>query len=89
MGRRLFELPGPWVEAAVCAQTDPEEFFPEKGERTAAAKKVCFSCPVRVQCLEYAMAAETAESDRFGIWGGLTARERRQLARESGRERAA
>ena len=56
-----------WQERALCAQTDPEAFFPEKGGSTREAKKVCLSCDVRSECLEYALAND----ERFGIWGGL------------------
>jgi WhiB family redox-sensing transcriptional regulator len=64
-----------WQERALCAQTDPEAFFPEKGGSTREAKKVCLSCEVRVECLEYALS----QDERFGIWGGLSERERRRL----------
>ena len=64
-----------WQEQALCAQTDPEAFFPEKGGSTREAKKVCLSCEVRVDCLEYALE----QDERFGIWGGLSERERRRL----------
>ena len=45
-----------WQERALCAQTDPEAFFPEKGGSTREAKRVCLSCDVRSECLEYALA---------------------------------
>ncbi|GAA3099768.1 hypothetical protein GCM10020254_51560 [Streptomyces goshikiensis] len=64
-----------WQERALCAQTDPESFFPEKGGSTREAKKVCLACEVRSECLEYALAND----ERFGIWGGLSERERRRL----------
>jgi WhiB family redox-sensing transcriptional regulator len=64
-----------WQERALCAQTDPEAFFPEKGGSTREAKKVCQRCEVRAECLEYALAND----ERFGIWGGLSERERRKL----------
>ena len=60
-----------WQERALCAQTDPEAFFPEKGGSTREAKRVCLSCDVRSECLEYALAHD----ERFGIWGGLSERE--------------
>lgn len=66
-----------WQERALCAQTDPEAFFPEKGGSTREAKKVCTGCEVRAECLEYALAHD----ERFGIWGGLSERERRKLKR--------
>jgi WhiB family redox-sensing transcriptional regulator len=68
-----------WQERALCAQTDPEAFFPEKGGSTREAKKVCASCEVRVECLEYALAND----ERFGIWGGLSERERRRVKKQA------
>jgi WhiB family redox-sensing transcriptional regulator len=64
-----------WQERALCAQTDPEAFFPEKGGSTREAKRVCLTCDVRTECLEYALAND----ERFGIWGGLSERERRRV----------
>jgi WhiB family transcriptional regulator, redox-sensing transcriptional regulator len=64
-----------WRQHALCAETDPEAFFPEKGGSTREAKRVCVDCPVRLQCLEYALGND----ERFGIWGGLSERERRRL----------
>lgn len=66
-----------WQENALCAQTDPEAFFPEKGGSTREAKRICQGCEVRDACLEYALAND----ERFGIWGGLSERERRRLKR--------
>jgi WhiB family transcriptional regulator, redox-sensing transcriptional regulator len=66
-----------WQERALCAQTDPEAFFPEKGGSTREAKRICMGCEVRDACLEYALAHD----ERFGIWGGLSERERRRLKR--------
>lgn len=70
-----------WRDFALCAETDPEAFFPEKGASTREARQVCRACPVRAECLEYALD----HHERFGIWGGLSERERRKLtaARES------
>ena len=64
-----------WADRALCAQTDPEAFFPEKGGSTREAKKVCARCPVQTDCLNYAIE----HKERFGIWGGLSERERRKL----------
>ena len=66
-----------WQAEVLCAQTDPEAFFPEKGGSTREAKSVCQKCNVKEQCLEYALAHD----ERFGIWGGLSERERRKLKR--------
>jgi WhiB family transcriptional regulator, redox-sensing transcriptional regulator len=68
-----------WQERALCAQTDPEAFFPEKGGSTREAKRVCMSCEVRVQCLDYALEND----ERFGIWGGLSERERRRVKKHA------
>ena len=75
-------LPAPadeWQDRALCAQTDPEAFFPEKGGSTREAKKICVGCEVRGECLEYALEND----ERFGIWGGLSERERRRLRRRA------
>jgi WhiB family transcriptional regulator, redox-sensing transcriptional regulator len=68
-----------WHDRALCAQTDPEAFFPEKGGSTREAKKICTGCEVRSECLSYALAND----ERFGIWGGLSERERRRLKRSA------
>ncbi|WP_300342234.1 WhiB family transcriptional regulator [Nesterenkonia sp.] len=68
-----------WQVDALCAQTDPEAFFPEKGGSTRDAKKVCAACTVKQECLDYALAND----ERFGIWGGLSERERRKLKKRS------
>lgn len=66
-----------WRRDAVCAQVDPELFFPEVGEPTAPAKRICAGCPVRVECLDYALDAREAH----GVFGGLSAQERLRLLR--------
>ena len=68
-----------WQEQSLCAQTDPEAFFPEKGGSTREAKRICVGCEVKSECLEYALMHD----ERFGIWGGLSERERRRLKREA------
>jgi WhiB family redox-sensing transcriptional regulator len=77
----IFGLPEEqsWQERALCAQTDPEAFFPEKGGSTREAKRICTGCEVRTECLEYALEHD----ERFGIWGGLSERERRRLKRRA------
>ncbi len=64
-----------WRLSALCGETDPEAFFPEKGGSTRDAKRVCTGCDVRAECLEFALSND----ERFGIWGGLSERERRRL----------
>jgi len=71
------------MDRALCAQTDPEMFFPEKRSSTREAKVVCSRCEVRQKCLTYALAA----GERYGVWGGLSERERRRAA--GGREEVA
>lgn len=68
-------LDQPWIDDAVCAQTDPEAFFPEQGGSSREARRVCLTCTARTDCLEWALAT----GERFGIWGGMTERERREL----------
>lgn len=69
--------PEPWMADAVCAQTDPELFFPELGSSTREAKAICAKCPVAAVCL--AFAVENFES---GVWGGTSDRQRAALRRE-------
>lgn len=80
----MFQLgkPQPWTVQALCKEVDPELFYAEKGEwaTTFEAKKLCHRCPVRAQCLEFAL--ETNEA--FGVWGGLTAVQRRELRMQRG-----
>jgi WhiB family redox-sensing transcriptional regulator len=68
-----------WQERALCSQTDPEAFYPEKGGSTREAKRICSRCEVRADCLKAALDGD----ERFGIWGGLSERERRKLKRKS------
>lgn len=67
-----------WRDQALCAQIDTEMFFPEKGGSVKAAKRVCSTCPVSAECLQFAIAT----GETHGIWGGLTERERRGYSEE-------
>jgi WhiB family redox-sensing transcriptional regulator len=67
-----------WQEYANCLGVDPDLFFPERGASTREAKEVCRGCVVREDCLEYALA----NGEKFGIWGGMSERERRRLRRQ-------
>jgi len=67
-----------WQERANCLGVDPDLFFPERGASTREAKSVCRGCDVRLECLEYALG----HGEKFGIWGGLSERERRRVRRE-------
>jgi WhiB family redox-sensing transcriptional regulator len=71
------ESPRAWQARANCMGVDPELFFPERGSSTREAKEVCRGCVVRMECLEFAIA----NSEKFGIWGGMSERERRRVRR--------
>ena len=70
-----------WMDEAVCVETDPDMFFPDRGGRDGAkaAKRVCASCPVVEQCLEYAIS----NGFNDGIFGGMTPGERSAVKRVS------
>jgi len=76
-----------WQDQANCLGSDPDLFFPTTGSNIAArqAKQICFGCVVRLQCLEYALA----NREKFGIWGGLSERQRRVVLEERRASRAA
>jgi len=67
-----------WRDEALCRQTDPELFFPGKGESCEPAKRVCGRCPVLAECLRHAL--DHGEND--GVWGGTSPRQRRALAQQ-------
>jgi len=66
-----------WQDLANCLGVDPDLFFPERGASTREAKEVCRGCVVRDECLEFALA----NGEKFGIWGGMSERERRRIRR--------
>lgn len=67
-----------WQDLANCRGADPDLFFPERGASTRTAKSICRECSVQDQCLEFAIVS----SEKFGIWGGLSERDRRKIRRE-------
>ncbi|MFQ5947741.1 MAG: WhiB family transcriptional regulator [Acidimicrobiia bacterium] len=69
----------PWVELAACRGVDPGLFFPGQQGDSGPALAICATCPVRVQCLEWALEVR----EPYGIWGGTTERQRRRLLRRS------
>ena len=69
----------PWAAYAACRDADPDWFFPGPEGDHRSAVRVCAGCPVREECLEWALETRM----RYGIWGGLTERERRRLIRRS------
>jgi len=71
-----------WQDQANCLGVDPDLFFPERGASTREAKEVCRGCVVKQDCLEFALA----NGEKFGIWGGLSERERRKLRRKQREE---
>lgn len=75
----------PWQASANCLGVDPDLFFPERGGSTREAKEVCAGCVVRDECLDYALS----NGEKFGIWGGLSERERRLVRRRRASARAA
>lgn len=66
-----------WTDAAECSkpQYAHVNFYPERGEDAGPAKHVCRTCPVKSECLDYALKYR----ERFGIWGGLTERGRKDM----------
>jgi WhiB family redox-sensing transcriptional regulator len=78
-GDALFDSARPeWQHRGACRGLDPNLFFPERGESVKEAKAVCARCPVRAECLKYALE----NHELHGIWGGFSERERRQLRRQ-------
>jgi WhiB family redox-sensing transcriptional regulator len=71
----MVDEPEAWRKDAACLETPYVNFFPGRGELTKATKAVCDTCLVRAECLEYAIANEEV----FGIWGGTSERQRRQM----------
>ncbi len=74
-----------WQARANCMGVDPDLFFPERGASTKEAKEVCRGCVVQGDCLEFALE----NGEKFGIWGGMSERERRRLRRARALERKA
>jgi WhiB family redox-sensing transcriptional regulator len=76
-----------WRHRARCRDVEPETFFPvgttgPAAAQTQAAKAICALCPVKDECLEWALGA--GSSSEYGVWGGLTEEERRGLRRQQG-----
>ncbi|HEV2785080.1 MAG TPA: WhiB family transcriptional regulator [Solirubrobacteraceae bacterium] len=66
-----------WMAKARCREYDPEQFFVRGAAQSKRAVRVCEHCDVRTACLQYALDNQI----EFGIWGGLTERQRRRVAR--------
>lgn len=67
-----------WQDYANCRGADADLFFPERGASTRKAKAICGECQVRAQCLDFAIEV----GEKFGIWGGMSERERRRVRRD-------
>ena len=73
------DLAPTWQQFAECANhAGSVDFFPARGESVRDAKAVCARCPVREECLDFALRLKVAH----GVWGGLSERERRTLRRD-------
>ena len=71
-------LPPDWTKKALCAEVDPDLFFPEVGDDVRKVKKICKACDVKEECLKYSLDND----ERFGVWGGLSEHNRRKLRAE-------
>lgn len=67
-----------WQERGDCRGVNPDLFFPERGAPSGPGKDVCDKCPVQQECLSYALF----NGEKFGIWGGLSERERQRIRRQ-------
>lgn len=74
-----------WMAAGNCADKPPSLFFPSDGVGVEVAKRVCVDCPVRTQCLEYALENRIDH----GVWGGTSERERRRILKARAEARVA
>ena len=68
----------PWAEVAACRGMGPALWYPPRGEDPRPAQRICADCPVQAEC------ADAGRSERWGIWGGTTERERRRLRHTDG-----
>jgi len=73
-----------WYSLAACRGEDAEKFYPDNRHSGGDALAVCRPCPVRAECLEYALA----RPERWGTWGGMAEGERKELRRRRQRQAA-
>lgn len=73
-----------WMVEGTCTTTDPEMFFSQQAPEIRAAVKICSECPVRVLCANYAINT----NQEYGVWGGLTEVDRKQLRGKRSQSRA-
>lgn len=81
----LVRPPGAWVADALCGQSDPEAWYADDRTSQDAALATCARCTVLPECRTWALGT----GERFGIWGGMTAKERRDWRRTHPAEQAA
>jgi WhiB family redox-sensing transcriptional regulator len=67
-----------WQERAACFGVDPDVFFPISEEEAGPALMFCTACPIKEECLAWALK----NGERYGVWGGLTEQQRRRLQRQ-------
>ncbi|MFJ6935723.1 WhiB family transcriptional regulator [Streptomyces sp. NPDC101132] len=66
-----------WQLRGACAGVDPDLWFPDSGVSSAAAKRICSGCPVREECQAFAFDS----GEHYGVWGGLSEKERQSVRR--------
>ena len=66
-----------WIDKVACKPEQMDLFFSELKSKVAKAKAICDTCPVKAQCLEFALSDEI----EFGIFGGVTPSERKAMAK--------
>ena len=71
----FFPKPPKWQRQGACLGAHPDLFFPERGQSTKPAKEICKSCKVKEECLKFALDG----SEQFGVWGGMSERQRKRL----------
>ena len=69
----------PWSVFAACQNAKDVSFFPQNKAEERAAAAICSFCPVREECLDHALST----NERLGMWGGISEKQRRALARAS------
>lgn len=74
-----------WMAHGNCADKPPSLFFPSDGVGVEVAKRVCATCPMKADCLEYALDNRIDH----GVWGGTSERERRRILKARGARRPA
>lgn len=78
MARRSLGVPSPdFYDDALCPETDPEVFYPERGGSVREAVAVCGRCSVREKCLDWALEND----ERWGVWGGTSEQQRAKARR--------